>query len=97
MDLAVDTDAIRAVARRLGEAEVSFRGSACAAPVLGDDALGADAPGREAADLLLRRARQAQESVDMLATAAAGLVDRLVLTAEAFDRIEAALAAAGGG
>ena len=97
MDLNVDTDGIRAAARHVGDAETSFRAGACAAPSLSDDAVGPDALGREAADLLLRRARQAQESLDLLAEAAAGLVDRLVLSANAFDRIEAALATVGGG
>lgn len=97
VNLTVDTEGIRAAARRLGDAETSFRGGVCAAPTLGDDALGSDALGREASDLLLRRARQAQEALDTLTVVAGALVDRLVRSADALDRIEAALAAVGGG
>lgn len=89
--LDVDTDGLRQGAAALIEIETSLRSAQCLVLHLDDDALGSTTAGREAADLLLRRARQVPEATAGLTGGAGRLADGLILAAATFDRLEAGL------
>jgi len=88
MDLAVDTDGLREAAGMLQAAETTLRLASCAVVGPTDGCFGPSATGREAADLLYRRAQQSVEALGRLAVSVTALTDALSAAATLFDRIE---------
>ena len=91
MDLEVDTDGLREAGRILQDAETTLRLPGCAAVTSAGDCFGPSATGREAGDLLTRRAQQSVEALGLLATSAGLLADAVAAAAALFDRLEASL------
>lgn len=88
-DLQVDTEWIRRAAATLEEAGRRWSSAAPgAAPAPAGGALGDDAGSAAAARLVGLRCLQAQQAAQQLAAVAAGLSQKLVHSADTFDRTE---------
>ena len=88
MDLEVDTDGLREAVGVLQATETTLRMPGCAVVGPTDGCFGPWAAGREAADLLTRRAQQSVEALGLLAVSVAGLTDALTAAATLFDRLD---------